>query len=791
MITRLHAGLLQLRRLLSPSGWLAKLLGLPVSQGAATRPGLILIQIDGLSKPEFERAIEKGELPFLRRLIRAEHYLLHNLYSGVPSTTPAFQAELFYGVKTAVPAFSFRQRSSGRIVRMYEQQAAAEVEARLRGSGRRALLSGGSAYADNYNSAAEAHFCAPSLGWGQALRSARPVVQLFFVLSNLFGVIRTLLLLILESVLALTDFVRGSLQGYGLSQELKFIPARVAICILLRELSVMGAKMDISRGLAVIHINFLGYDEQAHRRGPGSLFAHWTLKGIDNAIARLWRSAQRAPLRQYDLWVYSDHGQASVKGYQELYGISVTDAVNVVFATNGKDAAANRNIRPQSIQAQRVGLLGSQWLKLQGQSHSPVLEQPLSVVALGPLGLVYTPPSLSAAEKARLAVDLVEQARIPLVVFNEQGRLKAVTSDGCWSLPDDLDKVLGAHPYRRSVGEDLLRLSRHQDCGDLILLGWRQGVEAISFAAEHGGHGGLSVPETSAFMLLPADVPLPERSVLRAVDLRRAAFRHLSGRPQSANVSEKGHRPAGHVRVMTYNIHGCVGMDGILDPGRIARLVARYQPDLVALQELDVNRKRSGSLDQAQLIARHLKMHFHFHPSFELEEGAYGNAILSRLPMQLVRAAALPTLAGRQLEPRGALWVSVQAGSGEIQLINTHLGLNGRERLLQTEALLSEDWLGDCSGPVVLCGDFNAFPRSKVWKRLTSSLRDVQVEADNHKPRGTYSGLYPKARIDHLFIGTGLEVASVRVPAGEMARMASDHLPLICDIRFSLPSLTG
>ena len=70
--------------------------------------------------------------------------------------------------------------------------------------------------------------------------------------------------------------------------------------------------MDISRGLPIIHINFLGYDEQSHRRGPHSRFAHWTLKGIDDAIARLWRAANHAAWRHYEVWVYSDHGQAPV-----------------------------------------------------------------------------------------------------------------------------------------------------------------------------------------------------------------------------------------------------------------------------------------------------------------------------------------------------------------------------------------------------------------------------------------------------------------------------------------------
>ena len=112
MLGRIETSLRRLRRSLSRSVWLARLLRLPVSEGAPTRPGLIMIQIDGLSQPQFERALKHGELPFLRRLIKREHYQLHAHYSGLPSTTPAVQAELFYGVKGAVPAFSFRDHES-------------------------------------------------------------------------------------------------------------------------------------------------------------------------------------------------------------------------------------------------------------------------------------------------------------------------------------------------------------------------------------------------------------------------------------------------------------------------------------------------------------------------------------------------------------------------------------------------------------------------------------------------------------------------------------------------------
>ena len=126
MLSRVTVWLRWVRRSLSRSLWLARLLQLPVSQGSGVRPGLVMLQIDGLSQPELQRALARGEMPFLQRLLKREHYTLHAHYSGLPATTPAVQAELFYGIKTAVPAFSFCDHCSGRIVRMLDGQIITE-----------------------------------------------------------------------------------------------------------------------------------------------------------------------------------------------------------------------------------------------------------------------------------------------------------------------------------------------------------------------------------------------------------------------------------------------------------------------------------------------------------------------------------------------------------------------------------------------------------------------------------------------------------------------------------------
>jgi hypothetical protein len=126
----------------------------------------------------------------------------------------------------------------------------------------------------------------------------------------------------------------------------------------MRELSVIGAKIDINRGLPIVHVNFLGYDEQSHRRGPHSRFAHWTLKGIDDAIKRLWRAADRSLWRHYDVWIYSDHGQVTSLPYQQQQGQTIDEAVAAAFRTLSEQDGQTRQEHLDSIQTQRVRFLG-------------------------------------------------------------------------------------------------------------------------------------------------------------------------------------------------------------------------------------------------------------------------------------------------------------------------------------------------------------------------------------------------------------------------------------------------
>jgi endonuclease/exonuclease/phosphatase family metal-dependent hydrolase len=794
MILRVELFFRRIRRLISRSERAIRLLSLPESEEENLSPGIVMIQVDGLSYNQLKQALKKKKMPFLRRLLKKERYQLYHQYSGLPSSTPAVQAELFYGVRGAVPAFSFMDRKSGRAVRMFDPDTAAEIERHLETKGT-PLLVGGSAYSDIFTGGAEeSHFCSSTMGWGELLRATRPFALMTLFLSNIYSFIRVFILLIVEFFLALADCFSGLIDGHNLGKELKFVPTRVGICVLLRELVTIGAKIDVARGLPIIHLNFVGYDEQAHRRGPSSLFAHWGLKGIDDSIVRIWRAAKRSSRRSYEIWIYSDHGQEKSQSYIKEYGRTIEEVVSSLFARHEDEWIVGEDGNHRGIQSHRVRLLGGQRLQKIFQvfkaSDRETDCQGLVVTAMGPLAFVYVPYELNTARRDIMAAELVARGHVPLVlVCDVPGRVRAWTSDGSYLLPDEQEKIFGPrHPFLAEVCADMITLCQHQDAGDFVLCGWRAGLPSITFAIENGSHCGAGPEETGAFALLPGDVVLPKRGYgyLRPHDLRYAACRILD-HPER-RIMPRPVRSAGQqtLRIMSYNIHSCVGMDGVLAPERIARVIAQHHPDIVALQEVDVGKSRTGGVDQARVIAECLEMTYHFSPTMRVEEELYGDAILTHLPMRLVKAGPLPGLPGRPyLESRGALWVVITVGGREVQCINTHLGLFPKERLLQAEALLGSEWLAhpECLAPFILCGDFNATPGSPVCRLMQNILVDAQLQGINKRPMNTFCSRYPVARIDHMYTSVGIEVVDFEVPANELAQVASDHLPLVVTLR--------
>ena len=243
--------------------------------------------------------------------------------------------------------------------------------------------------------------------------------------------------------------------------------------------------------------------------------------------------------------------------------------------------------------------------------------------------------------------------------------------------------------------------------------------------------------------------------------------------------------PAPALRVATYNVHGCVGMDRQRSESRIAEVIASMSADVVGLQELDSGRKRSAAVDQAAAIATQLGWKHFFHPAMRDGDEQYGDAIISRYPLALNRAVELPGSGTWYCrEKRVALWADVEANLGLVHVINSHFGLGRAERILQARLLIGAEWLGSLASdaPLVLLGDLNSVRASRAYRTIAEHLRDVRTLV---RPTGafrTFPTRFPSLAVDHIFVNAALQPISLSVHRTPVARIASDHFPLVADL---------
>jgi endonuclease/exonuclease/phosphatase family metal-dependent hydrolase len=795
MLTNLGARLRRWRRRFSRAEWETDRLRLSRSTAPSHAPGLLLVQIDGLSRTQFERAIATRRLPFIARLLNREGCRLHTFYSGQPATTPAVQGEIHYGVKTAVPAFSFLDPAADSVGVMYDSEWAKRIEAGL-AKEHEGLLKDGSSWSNIYTGGAtqeESHFCGASLGLGDLWRTGKIRNLLLFVFLHFGSCLRLLALLPIEGALALWDALRGVMDGHRLKQELFFIIGRVFVCVGLRELITLGAKIDLARGLPVIHVNFLGYDEQSHRRGPGSHFAHWTLLGIDRAIRHLHRAARRSDGRDYEVWIFSDHGQVACQPFSRLVEGGLEGLVQRSWPG---DAAANRPVAPP---APRPNWVSHAPRFRQGHPSGPDRSRlsPFSdaehvVACMGPVGHIYFKTPLAPADELALAHRLLAGG-VPGVLRRVNDQVVWLTRKREVLLPGDTSLLRGPAELLPMLAADLVRLVGHPCSGNLVCLGWSAEGASVSFAEENGAHCGPSPEEVQGFLVVPpASSHLLPGAIIRPAALRTAARIHLGRDRRPRHVRHRATAPS-RLRVVTYNIHYCRGLDGRFAPDRIARILRDLDPDLVAVQEVDVGRPRSRGDDQLTYLAHELGLHCLFAPSVVNGEERYGHGLLSTHPLSLVTQVRLPTGGSRVIEPRDALHASMTLGGQTVSVITTHLGLAYPERSAQVARLLADDFLGGIppGQPALFLGDLNFAPGGRLYRQLVADwsrgsahplFRDVQAHAPGHTAVKTFPSFLPVRQLDHIFVSSQFKILAVHSPANLLTRRASDHLPLVADL---------
>ena len=226
------------------------------------------------------------------------------------------------------------------------------------------------------------------------------------------------------------------------------------------------------------------------------------------------------------------------------------------------------------------------------------------------------------------------------------------------------------------------------------------------------------------------------------------------------------------LRVATYNVHGCVGQDGVRDPGRVAEVISELNADVAALQEftypLDVALETRTPVVLTSLDGYQCALG----PTRQTPQHCFGNVLLTRHPIRHVHRLDLSM---ERREPRGALAATIEVGGVEIHVLAAHLGLRVGERRFQIRQLMKYlDSVEDT--PLVVLGDFNDWLPGR-------SVVHVLDERLGRPPRpASFPVSRPLLRLDRIWVSPMSALRRIVPHTSARARVASDHLPIVAEI---------
>lgn len=237
------------------------------------------------------------------------------------------------------------------------------------------------------------------------------------------------------------------------------------------------------------------------------------------------------------------------------------------------------------------------------------------------------------------------------------------------------------------------------------------------------------------------------------------------------------------MRLLTYNIHkGIGGRDRQYKIERIVEVLRALEPDLICLQEVDRNVKRSSFHDQPSELAEALRFEANLYQlNVPVQTGGYGNLVLSRWPFRDKHQLSLRL---KWRKPRGAQLVVVDTPEGLLHLVHWHLGLAETERHWQVRHLLEHELFRRSSHlPTLIVGDFNDW-RNTLAGGPFRRHGFAQATAPIGRFR-SFPAYLPVASLDKAFLRGEIAVTRARVVRNRLARVASDHLPLLVDFHLN------
>lgn len=236
------------------------------------------------------------------------------------------------------------------------------------------------------------------------------------------------------------------------------------------------------------------------------------------------------------------------------------------------------------------------------------------------------------------------------------------------------------------------------------------------------------------------------------------------------------------IKVATYNIHKCVGIDRRYSPERIVDVLREIDADIIAMQEVVCHTDLHRRDNQAEFIAKELGFDFCLGENRKHRGADYGNATLSRFPIERHRNYDI-TVSRR--EPRGLLWSEMETPGGPVHLANVHMGTSFFERRKQVHKMLADHVLdtGELRGRRIVAGDFNEWVSGLATKLLRSNFQSIDPKLYLGRSR-TFPGVLPLVHLDHVYYDDHFRLRDAFLHRSRTALVASDHLPIVAEFEY-------
>ena len=551
-----------------------------------------MLQIDALAYSDLRRALELGLCPTIARLLR-EGFALRRWFCGLPSATPYCQAGMFHGENGGIPAFRFYDKAARRVITCNAPHGVQYIRDRIHSPG---ALAGGSSYVNLLDGDAQ------TVAFTVATREKMSVYRRLggtrmglLILLHPIRMARMVFQGAFEWLLEEWERARGELAGRVTHSEGIFPFIRILSNVVVRELQTMAILLDVYLGVPVIYSTFMQYDELAHHFGPSSKQALADLRRTDARIAEIWRMAQLAGGRGYDLVILSDHGMTPALSYRVQYGESLGTTVQAILdetpAPQPPRALASfaedteyADIGPEVVEAvaqltpatfgARSGVRRFRdWLRSRYGLREIILPEKYRVDRTNDvvvtysscLALVYFADVDQRLSLEQIRADqrwtklydrLVAHPGIGLVATISDAGIDLAGKRGRATLRDgELESVSGENPLEIFGTEPyVLRaiesLVRQPNAGDCVLFGAYDGYDIVSFDDQVGAHGSAGGDQVYPFLISPerlglgAEVLEDARDIHRTILARYAAANADDAPPSAARLTPIAARAA-------------------------------------------------------------------------------------------------------------------------------------------------------------------------------------------------------------------------------------------------------